>query len=32
VERRRRLTPEQKWQTFLEASRKNTTDAEGCRR
>jgi hypothetical protein len=24
VERRRRLTPEQKWQVFLEASRKNT--------
>ena len=32
VERRRRLTPEQKWQIFLEASRKNTTDAEVCRR
>lgn len=32
VERRRRLTPEQKWQVFLEASRKNTTDAEVCRR
>lgn len=32
VERRRRLTPEQKWQIFLEASRKNTSDAEVCRR
>ena len=32
VERRKRLTPEQKWQVFLEASRKNTTDAEVCRR
>lgn len=32
VERKRRLTPEQKWQIFLEASRKNTTDAEVCRR
>ena len=31
VERPRRLTPEQKWQVFLEASRKNTTDAEVCR-
>ncbi len=30
--RRKRLTPEQKWQVFLEASRKNTTDAEVCRR
>jgi transposase-like protein len=32
VERRRHLTPEQKWQVFLEASRKNTSDAEVCRR
>ncbi len=32
VERRKRLTPEQKWQIFLESSRKNTTDAEVCRR
>ena len=32
VQRRKRLTPEQKWQVFLEASRKNTTDAEVCRR
>lgn len=31
VERRKRLTPEQKWQVFLEASRKNGTDAEVCR-
>jgi len=30
--RKKRLTPEQKWQIFLEASRKNTTDAEVCRR
>ena len=30
--RKKRLTPEQKWQVFLEASRKNTTDAEVCRR
>ena len=30
--RRRRLTPEQKWQVFLEGSRKNTSDAEVCRR
>lgn len=30
--RRKRLTAEQKWQVFLEASRKNTTDAEVCRR
>jgi transposase InsO family protein len=30
VERRRRLTPEQKWKIFLEASRMNTTDAEVC--
>ncbi len=30
--RRKRLTPEQKWQIFLESSRKNTTDAEVCRR
>jgi len=27
-----RLTAEQKWQIFLEASRKNTTDAQVCRR
>ena len=27
-----KLTPEQKWQVFLEASRKNTTDVEVCRR
>lgn len=32
IERKRRLTPEQKWQVFLEASRKNATDAEVCRR
>jgi transposase-like protein len=32
VERPKRLTPEQKWQVFPEASRKNTTDAEVCRR
>jgi transposase-like protein len=32
VERRKRLTPEQKWQIFLEASSKNATDAEVCRR
>ncbi|MGH2726282.1 MAG: transposase [Actinomycetota bacterium] len=30
--RKTKLTPEQKWQIFLEASRKNTTDAEVCRR
>jgi transposase-like protein len=30
--RKKRLTPEQKWQIFLEASRKNTTDAEVSRR
>ncbi|MGH2701598.1 MAG: transposase [Actinomycetota bacterium] len=30
--RKKKLTPEQKWQIFLEASRKNTTDAEVCRR
>ncbi len=30
--RRKRLTPEQKWQVFLEASRKNTSDAAVCRR
>jgi transposase-like protein len=30
--RRAKLTPEQKWQVFLEASRKHTTDAEVCRR
>jgi transposase-like protein len=28
----RRLTPEQKWRIFLEASRENTTDVELCRR
>jgi transposase-like protein len=27
-----KLTPEQKWQVFPEASRKNTTDVEVCRR
>jgi transposase-like protein len=32
VERTKRLTPEQKWQVLLEAARKNTTDAEVCRR
>jgi hypothetical protein len=31
-QRRTRLTPEQKWQIFLESSRKNSTDAEVCRR
>lgn len=31
-QRRKRLTPEQKWQVLLEASRKNTSDAEVCRR
>lgn len=30
--RKKRLTPEQKWQILMEASRKNTTDAEVCRR
>lgn len=30
--RGKRLTPEQKWQVFLEASRKNTTDADVCRK
>ncbi len=30
--RRKRLTAEQKWQVFLEASRKNTADAQVCRR
>lgn len=30
--RKKRLAPEQKWQIFLEGSRKNTTDAEVCRR
>jgi len=30
--RSKRLTPEQKWQVFLESSRKNTTDADVCRR
>lgn len=32
VHRKKRLTPEEKWQIFLEASRKNTTDAEVCRK
>ena len=32
VERGKRLTAEEKWQVFLEASRKMTTDAEVCRR
>lgn len=32
VERRKRLTPEQKWQVFVEASRKGASDAEVCRR
>lgn len=27
-----RLTPDQKWQIFLEVSRKNTTDVEVCRK
>jgi len=31
-QRRKRLTPQQKWQVLLEASRKNTTDAAVCRR
>ena len=31
-QRGRRLTTDQKWQVFLEASRKNTSDAEVCRR
>lgn len=31
-QRGKRLTPEQKWQVFLESSRKNTTDAAVCRR
>jgi transposase-like protein len=31
-QRRKRLTPEEKWQIFLEASRKNGTDAQVCRR
>jgi transposase-like protein len=30
-QRRKRLRPEQKWQVFLEASRRNSTDAEVCR-
>jgi transposase-like protein len=30
--RRTRLTPQQKWQVFLESSRKNSTNAEVCRR
>jgi transposase-like protein len=32
VQRRKRLTAEQKWQVFLESSRKNASDAEVCRR
>ncbi len=32
VQRRKRLTPEQKWQIFLEVSRKGASDAEVCRR
>lgn len=32
VERRARLTPEQKWEIFVEASRKNVSDADVCRR
>jgi hypothetical protein len=31
-QRKARLTPDQKWQIFLEASGKNTTDAEVCRK
>lgn len=31
-QRRGRLTPDQKWRVFLEASRKGSTDAEVCRR
>lgn len=31
-QRGKRLTPEQKWQVLIEASRKNTTDAAVCRR
>lgn len=31
-QRRKRLTPQQKWEVFVEASRKNTSDAEVCRR
>lgn len=31
-QRKTKLTPDQKWQVFLEASRKNTTDAEVCRK
>lgn len=31
-QRRTRLTPEQKWQIFLESLRKSSTDAEVCRR
>lgn len=30
VEQRKRMTPEQKWQVFLEASRRGATDAEVC--
>lgn len=32
VNRRARLSAEQRWQIFCEASAKNTTDAEVCRR
>jgi len=32
VQRGVKLTPDQKWQIFLEVSRKNTTDAEVCRK
>lgn len=31
-QRKTNLTPDQKWQIFLEASRKNSTDAEVCRK
>jgi transposase-like protein len=30
--RKKKLSAEQKWQIFVEASRKNTTDAQVCRR
>ena len=30
--RRKRITPDQKWQIFVEASRKGASDAEVCRR
>ncbi len=32
VQRRKRLTAEQKWQVFLEISRRGASDAEVCRR